>query len=297
MACRGPRRATSSLRGAARRRGGAGGLVLLLVMGPGLPGAPAAAGEGEGVRVEAVTQRLDAEGGVRRVRTTLRMEGARLRADAGDGRGSLLYDADAGKAWLLDHREKRYVSVDRSRALALARQAQELRREMRQHLEGRLSPEQMAAAEARLGVAAEQTSGSLRVRETGASDRVAGIACRELEVLEGEERVAELCGAEPDAAGLPPESFDAMREVARFAEETVGSLAPGDLGRHGLALLQGAQDLDVVPLRVRAYQQGELASETQVEQVIREPMPPQAFRLPEGYRAMFQVQVRGRPSP
>lgn len=251
---------------------------------------PAAAAGG--VRMEAVTRSVDAEQGARTERTTLRVEGSRLRVDSGDGRGTLLYDAEAGKAWLLDHRDKKYVSVDRSQARALAGQARALQQEVRKRLEGRLSPEQMEAAEDLLGGPPPAEVDSVRVRDTGGRGEVAGVACKELEVLRGEERVAELCGAEPGAAGLPPEAFAVVRDAAAFAEESVGGLAPG-MGQVGMDLIQGAQDLDVVPMRVRAYEDGALVTESEVQEVVREDLPADVFALPEGYRSMFAVQIRG----
>lgn len=252
--------------------------------------APAAAG----VRVEAITRRVDAEEGPRRERATLRIEGSRLRVDAGSGRGSLLYDAEAAKAWLLDHRDKQYVTVDRSQARALAGQARTLQAELRKRLEGRLTPEQMEAAEGLLGDAARSEAGAVRVRETGGRGEVAGVACREMEVLRGEERVAELCGAGPEEAGLSREAFAVLRDAAAFAEESVGGLAPGGLSEDSLDLIRGAGDLDVVPLRLRAFEDGQLVAESEVQEVVQEALPPDTFALPQGYRPMFAVQVRGQ---
>lgn len=272
---------------AARTVGRRGALVLVLLA----LASPAAASAG--VRMEAVTRSVDPGEGPRTERTTLRVEGSRLRVDSGNGRGTLLYDADSGKAWLLDHREKRYVSVDRSQARALASQARTLQEEVRKRLEGRLSPEQMKAAEELMG-GPPPAAADVRVRETGGRAEVAGVPCREMEVLRGEERVAELCGAEPSAAGLPPEAFAVVRDAAAFAEESIGGLAPGGVRQGGLDLLQSARDLDVLPMRVRAYEDGRLQAESEVREVVREALPADTFALPEGYRPMFAVQVRGR---
>ncbi|MDX1649925.1 MAG: hypothetical protein R3263_08740, partial [Myxococcota bacterium] len=250
-------------------------LVALLV---GALAAPAFAG----VRLEAVTRRVDAQEGPQRERTTLRVEGSRLRVDSGDGRGTLLYDAGTAKAWLLDHRDKQYVSVDRSQARALANQARTLQTELRKRLEGRLSPAQLVAAEGLLGDVSRAEAEAVRVRETGGRGEVAGVACREMEVLRGEERVAELCGAAPEAAGLPPEAFAVLRDAAAFAEESVGGLAPGGISESGLDLIRGAGNLDVLPLRVRAFEDGQLVAESEVQQVVQEAMPPDTFALPDG---------------
>lgn len=269
-------------------RGGA----LLLAAALALPAASFA-----GVEVETATREVDAEEGPSTERATLRMDASKLRIDAGGGRGSLLYDAEAGRAWLLDHGDKRYVEVDRSQARALARQAETLQKEVRQRLEGRLSPEQMAAAEemlsGRLGSAAEEEAEKVRVQQTEGRDTVAGVPCRELEVHRGEERVAELCTATPSEAGIPPESFAALQDAATFMEESVGALAPGEMRQVGVDLLESVKGLDAFPMRARTYEDGALVTESVVERIEQAAVPASAFALPEGYEPMFAVQVRG----
>jgi len=251
-----------------------------------------------GVEVETVTREVDAEEGPRTERATLRMDASKLRIDAGNGRGTLLYDAKAGRAWLLDHRDKRYVEVDRSQARALAQQAQTLQKEVRQRLEGRLSPEQMAAAEDLLGGAvvgkAEEEAAKVRVRQTEGRDTGAGVPCRELEVHRGEERVAELCTAEPSEAGIPRESFAALQDAAVFMEESVGALAPGGVRQVGGDLLESVRDLDRFPMRARTYQDAALVTESVVERIGPAAVPASTFVLPEGYEPMFAIQVRGK---
>lgn len=256
---------------------------------------PAAASAG--VRMDAVTRRVDTRQGAATENATLRLEGSRLRIDAGDGRGTLIYDADSGTAWLLDHRKQSYVEVDRSQAQALARQAGRLQQEMRQRLEGRLTPEQMKAAEAMMGDYLGQESDvaagpPVRVRATDTRDRVADVPCRELELLRGEERVAELCAADPAAAGLSPASFAVLQDAAAFLDESVGQLAPG-ARQAGTDLLRGIRDLDGFPMRARAFEDGALVAESRIEKVQKEPVPASVFAVPDGYRPMFKVQVRG----
>jgi hypothetical protein len=219
------------------------------------------------------------------------IDGRRLRVDANGGKSTVIYRGDEDSAFLLDHAEKTYVKVDRGTTVAVSRKVEEANREMRERLAG-LPPEQRAAMEklldGTLGPAPDATP-PVSVRSTGERDLVEGIPCDESEVVREGQRVALVCTASFQAAGVSAATFDVVRELAVFLRESVASLAPGTMRQEGLDALEGVDRLQGVPLRVRAYEKGRLQSETVVKEIAEEAVPAARFDVPAGYRGGFSI--------
>lgn len=223
------------------------------------------------------------------------LDGRRLRIDTREGERSIVYRGDRGLVWLIDHAKARYVEIDRPTPEMVAGEA-------RRRLE-ELPPDERAAARQALedakaagdpaaGGAADGLRG-LALRETGESDRVEGIPCRELAVLREGARIAELCRADYAEAGVSPESFAAVREVQALLRDSAAALLAGESGDPGLAALASFGDLEGVPLRVRVFEQGEPTSETRVTGIESRPLDAADFEIPEGYRPRVTIRIRG----
>jgi hypothetical protein len=283
----------------ARSRAGLAGLAGAA----GLVAALAAAGASAGTRVAAET-RVVGKASARREapgpeQASAWIDGRRLRVDANGGKNSVIYRGDEDSAFLIDHAEKTYVKVDRGTTAAVSRTVEQANREMRERLEG-LPPEQRAAMEklldGTLGPAPEALP-PVTVRPTGERDLVEGIPCDESEVVREGQRVALVCTASFQAAGVSAATFDVVRELAVFLRESVASLAPGTVRQEGLDALQGVDHLQGVPLRVRAYEKGRLRSETVVKEIVEEPVPATRFEVPAGYRGGFSIGELDAPAP
>ena len=71
-----------------------------------------------GAGTELATQTLRADGEVQKGLAYL--DGKRLRIDARDGRRAVVYRADRGVLWVIDHKKKSYLEVEQPTADALA---------------------------------------------------------------------------------------------------------------------------------------------------------------------------------
>lgn len=238
-----------------------------------------AGGAGADTELVAETRRLDGE---QRTRTDqVLLDGRSLRVDSRGGRRSVVYRGDRGLVWVIDHERQSYIELERPGAEALADQA-------RARLEA-LSPEERARAEAAL----DDPRPDVAVRETGASDRIQDIPCREVVVERAGRRVAEVCRASFADTGVAPGDLAALREVKALLEGSLALLLARDARSEGIASLTSLDPLDGVPLRVRAYRDGAPRSETRVTRLRQREAPEGSFELPDGYQPRIQIHIRG----
>ncbi len=208
-------------------------------------------------------------------------DGRLLRVDAGPRR-SIVYRGDKGLVWIIDHKRKRYLELQQPSPELVAQQA-------RARLEALDDDERAAARETAEAIA----EGAFRVRDTGETERLLGIPCREISVDRNGERLADLCKAGFSEAGIPPENLQALRELQVLLDESLAAALAQDPENAQLAAaLASVIELDGLPLRVRAYKKGRLRSETLVTRVAERSLPDGEFGIPEGYRAKIRIQIR-----
>jgi len=247
-----------------------------------------------GARFTTETRRV-APSGVKTSTAVLTAEGRQLRLDPADGDSTVIYQADGGRVWVIDHAKKSYVQVDRATTQDMSRRLQGARAELERRL-GELPPEQAAAMDRLLGkrtADAAPAVPSIEVRETGGSDEIQGVACKEVEILQEGVRLAEVCAASFSDAGIPSETLDVVRELTDFLGETVNGFLKGGLQDEGMLALQSLGKLDAVPMRVRAFQDGTLRQETVVTAIERRTFPAQEFKVPAGYSPRITIDIRG----
>ncbi len=259
-----------------------------------------ATGVQAGTRVETTTKRLDRPDR-KPEDSTLRIQGRRMRVDARGDRSTLLFDAGEETAWLLDHRKKTVFKVDAGTTRAVASKIDETRDLMRERLKN-LPPEQRAQMERLLAGATPQQTPAVEappppqivLRATGARDAISGVACDEVEVLRDGRRVAEVCRATFEDAGVPEKDFAIMRDLGGFLRDTVSQMVPGNLQQaqqDGFAALESMEGLDGIPMRVRAYDKDRAVSETLITSIAAERVEAAAFKVPDGYQGGFSLDA------
>jgi hypothetical protein len=207
-------------------------------------------------------------------------DGSRMRIDTHDGKRAIVYRGDRGMIWIIDHKKKSYLAVEKPSPEALAREVQSR--------VDALSPEQRAAAEA-----APAAVPKVALRETGATAQVQGIACQEIEILRGEERIADVCRASYEAAGVQAETFAAVREVQQLLQGALGGLVSDSVRSEGLAAIESFGQIEGVPMRVRAYRGGQVQSETLVTSLQQKALPESDFAVPSGYQPKLTISITG----
>jgi len=238
-----------------------------------------------GTRIETETRRLDIDN-PRVERAVLRVEGDRMRLDPGGERASVIYRGDRDLAWLLNHRERSYLRVNRGTTAAIANGRERTNAVLRDGIAG-LSPERRATLERLLDstLGPVSTGPPVTSRSTGRRDSIQGVRCEELDIYRGEQRFARICSADYVAAGLPPGTRAAFRDLAGFLRESVSAVAPNAYRQQGLEALDCFDQIQGFPLRVRAAVDGVPPSETVVTKIAAEPIDPGLFELPVGYSA------------
>jgi len=254
----------------------AGALLVALVL------AARVAAAGTEITVE--TRRAGAPPDAKPRQSLIAVEGRKLHADAGNGRHALVYLGEQGVLQILDHAEKSVLTLDRATARSVSRGVGGARGAVRG-----LPEPQRRALERLLGT--EGAAAAVELRPSGRSDRVNGVACRLLEVLRDGARLAEICEGPRGAAGVTPEALAPVRELAAFAAE-VGALLPASLAGEGLDALVLAEQVEGVPLRVRAWPKDAPATESRIVRAVAKRFGPERFQVPPGYASRLGVGVR-----
>jgi len=225
-------------------------------------------------------------------RSTLLADGQRFRLDP-DANTSIVYHAGRGVLWLFDHPSHTYLEVNQAQYQSMGRLLAEQRAAQSARLAA-LPPEQRASAQRLLDEAlgAPVAPPRVEIRETGRSERVAGIPCDVLEVTRNGEKVAEVCRASYAAAGVPRARFAALRAMASFLRDSASALVPESLQQGGIGTLGSFDALDGLPLRIRAYQAGVLRLETEVVSLEEQKVSDSAFEIPAGYQPKITIKVR-----
>lgn len=249
-----------------------------------------------GTYVVAETKLLDRQP-ARTEQAQVWLDTSRIRVDMA-GTNTLLFDSGKETAWLLDHHEKTVFQVDRGTAQAVGNTMASVNNALRESLEG-LPPEQRAAMEQMLGgrmpaevpAAAADAASSVEIKPTGETSVVSGVSCAEHEAIESGKRVALVCIADFGAAGVTRESFAVLGELASFAKDSVGAMLPAgiEVPDEGLAALDSLSALEGVPMRMRAFDEGKLVSETVVQQIGTKDTAASQFAVPAGYQGGITI--------
>jgi hypothetical protein len=108
-----------------------------------------------------------------------------------------------------------------------------------------------------------------------------------VEVTKDAERVGLMCKASYAAAGVTPETFDVMQQLASFMRESLGQMLGAglkDVDDDAFAALDTLDGIDGVPVRILAFDEGKQVSETLITEIAAEGVPADRFKVPAGYQ-------------
>jgi hypothetical protein len=240
-----------------------------------------------GTEITIETRKAEAAPDAKPQRSVVEIEGRRLRAEAGDGRHGALWSGADGELQILDHGKKSVLRIDRATARAVTRRMEGAREGIRGQIGG-LPEAQRETVERWIGGA---PPARVELKSSGKSAEIDGVRCRLLDALRDGARVAELCEGPRFALGVTPEALATVHELAAFLAE-VGDLLPRSLGADGLEALALAQQVKGVPLRVRAWPKGAVATESRIVRALPKRYAPGHFETPPGYEPLLGLHVR-----
>lgn len=222
-------------------------------------------------------------------RGVMHLEPDRMRLDVPEVSSAIIYRGDLDLVWIVDHRDRSFVRIDRATMDELSRRMAEAKAELRARLAA-MSPEVRAAMERMLGKTTEpgaEEGREISVRETGRTERLNGVGCAEVELRRGEETIAMACTADWESAAVEPETFRPIQELGSFLHQTLSvvSVFSDDSIRSGeLDVLGAIGRLDGVPLRIQIFQAAAPIREIRVTSIEPKSFGGEIFEIPAGYQ-------------
>jgi hypothetical protein len=222
-------------------------------------------------------------------RGSVSLEPDRLRLDVPEVSTAIIYRADLNLVWIVDHRNRSFVRIERATMRELSRRMAEAKAELRARLAA-MSPELRASMERMLGETADpgdEKEVGISRRETGRTERLKDVACAEVELRRGKETVAVACTADWESAGVEPETFRPLQELGSFLQQTLSAIPvlPDDALRPGeLDALEAIGRLEGVPLRIQIFEDGAPIREIRVTSIEQKSFAGESFEVPAGYQ-------------
>ncbi len=145
----------------------------------------------------------------------------------------MLFQRDNGLMSIVDHNEKTFMEFDEERISRLADQAQGMITIVQQQLADKLAglpPEQAARVQEMLGgmgvgqAEPPAAKAAKRLVRSGTS-KINGFSCEQIDVIEGDSKVAELCVASAAALGVPPDDYATLEALKAFGERLAAKTA------------------------------------------------------------------------
>ncbi len=228
-----------------------------------------------GVRVETEQREPGSEAALGR--TVYYLDAGRLRLEAQSEEGEdvvIIFHADRSLAWLIDQREGTYVELTPEKIAKLREQLQAQRQQMEKEL-AKLPPEQRQAIEQMMGGGPGGPS-NISYRAAGHDEKVDSFVCTRYEVLQQDERTAEIWAAPLDQLQISPEEFKTLTDLGRLLEP---------LGEQGpVGQIKQMTSMEGFPVRSVSYAAGQAIAEQRVVKAERTTLEPSLFELPRGLR-------------
>jgi hypothetical protein len=203
--------------------------------------------------------------------------------------GGMIYHGDKKEMIILDHAQGNYMIMSQEQMDAMAAQISDAMSQMQEALAA-MPPEQRAMAEQmmqqRFPAEAPQRSPNT-INDLGSTGEVAGIECRNYEVVRDGRKVREICVSDWDDIHGGQETADAMKSVADFFEgmRQAYSAAGGmDVFDRQHELFEHMQEVDGYPVLYRDFSaSGSLERQTVMTGAREEAIRPGFFEPPESY--------------
>ena len=203
--------------------------------------------------------------------------------------GGMIFHSEQNEMIILDHSQGTYMLIDQARMNAMASQVGQAMTQMQEALAA-MPPEQRAMAEQMMQQrfpAAPPEQPSETINDLGSHGEVAGIACRNYEVIRDGLKFRELCVSDWDDIHGGQETADALKGVAEFFE----SMRQAFSGAGGMDVFDRQQELfghmdelDGYPVLYRDFSaSGALERQTILTGAREEELAPGFFQPPAGY--------------
>ena len=211
--------------------------------------------------------------------------------------GGMIFHGARNEMIILDHAQGTYMVIDQARMNAMASQVSQAMSQMQEALAA-MPAEQRTLAEQMMQQqlpAAPQEKPSETINDLGSHGEVAGIACRNYEVVRDGLKVRELCVSDWNDIEGGQEAADALKGVANFFE----SMRQAFSGAGGMDVFDRQQELfghmdelDGYPVLYRDFSaSGALERQTILTAAREREVSPEFFQPPAGYS--FQELPQG----
>jgi hypothetical protein len=203
--------------------------------------------------------------------------------------GGMIYHGGQNEMIILDHAQGNYMVIDQARMNAMASQVSQAMTQMQEALAA-MPPEQRAMAEQmmqqRFPAEPPQQAPHI-INDLGSHGEVAGIACRNYEVIRDGRKVRELCVSDWDDIHGGQETAKAIKGVADFFEgmrQAFSGAGGMDVFDRQQELFGHMDELDGYPVLNREFSaSGTLERQTILTAVREKELSPDFFQPPPGY--------------
>lgn len=215
--------------------------------------------------------------------------------------GGMIFHGERDEMIILDHAQGNYMVIDQARMNAMATQVNQAMTQMQEAVAA-MPPEQRALAEqmmqGRFPAAPPNQSPQPSpdtINDLGSHGEVAGIACKNYEVIRDGRKVRELCMSDWDDIAGGQETAEALKDVAGFFEgmrQAFSGAGAMDAFDRQQELFGHMNELDGYPILYRDFSAGgALERQVILTSARQEDVNPGFFEPPQGYK--FQELPQG----
>jgi len=183
--------------------------------------------------------------------------------------------------WFVNHEKHVCQKIDREGLAALSAQLDAVMTEL-----AKLPPEQRAMMESMMKgkVPGMRKPAPLRV-ETGTAEQVGPYACTVHTGYSGDEKLWEVCSADPSVADDLAEAMVAFHAMSRFTSELQKVVQRGPFAAMIASPYNEIDELEGFPVRVRTFNdKGEIVRESTLTSIKRQDIEEAVFEIPKGYK-------------
>lgn len=204
--------------------------------------------------------------------------------------GGMIFHGVRDEMIILDHAQGSYMIIDQARMNAMASQVSQAMTQMQEALAA-MPPEQRALAEQMMQrqfpAAAPKQSPDI-INALGSHGDVAGIECRNYEVMRDGRKVRELCMSDWDDIAGGQETAEALKDVAGFFEsmrQAFSGAGAMDAFDRQQELFGHMNELDGYPILYRDFSaSGALERQVILTSARQEDVSPGFFKPPQDYK-------------
>ena len=217
-----------------------------------------------------------------------------VKGAGGDKNLDVLYDRAQEELVIIDHHKRSFTAVDEQQVNRIARQTEEVQPLLKGLGEqiGKLSPKQREKWGQMLGgnvsldkiAKAAEPAQPANLVKTGTGKSVAGIACEQMNVIQGSAPMAEICLADPAKLNISSDDYATIRAMLSFSER-IAARTRGLAGQFGIKIPHIAmQDVAGIPVEMRDLSDEHLGSMT-LSRILTSAVSADQMQIPSGYKA------------